>query len=109
MIVIEEFSMLRHPFFELLDEIARRAKGSSLPFGGVRLMLVGDVAQLPPVGDFTVGLGDDGEQDTTRYPSCLRLRNANTASKLKPSSKPHCLSAGTGCNQTRSAISSVLL
>ncbi|DBA97447.1 TPA: DNA helicase [Trebouxia sp. C0004] len=40
-----------------------QSKGSSLPFGGVRLMLVGDVAELPPVGDFTVELGDDGEQE----------------------------------------------
>ena len=66
MIVIEEFSMLSASFFELLEEVARRAKGSSLPFGGVRLMLVGDVAQLPPVGDYTMELGDDGEEELHR-------------------------------------------
>ena len=65
-IVIEEFSMLSASFFELLEEVARRTKGSSLPFGGVRLMLVGDVAQLPPVGDFTMELGDDGQQEVHR-------------------------------------------
>ncbi|KAL0042392.1 hypothetical protein WJX77_011014 [Trebouxia sp. C0004] len=66
MIVIEDFSMLSASFFELLEEVACRTKGSSLPFGGVRLMLVGDVAQLLPVGDFTVELGDDGEQEVHR-------------------------------------------
>lgn len=58
--------MLSASFLKLLDEVARRAKGSSMPFGGVRLMLVGDVAQLPPVGDFTVELGDDGEVEVHR-------------------------------------------
>ncbi|DBA73814.1 TPA: hypothetical protein ACH3X2_009602 [Trebouxia sp. C0005] len=64
-ILIEEFSMLSAAFFELLEEVARRAK-STLPFGSVRIMLVGDVAQLPPVGDFTVELSDNGEEELHR-------------------------------------------
>ena len=45
-----------------------------MPFGGVRLMLVGDVAQLPPVGDFTVELSDAGEEEGTGGHLDLRLR-----------------------------------
>lgn len=51
-IVIEEFSMLSADFVDLLDEIARSMKNLNVPFGGVMVMLVGDLAQLAPLGDF---------------------------------------------------------
>lgn len=51
-IVIEEFSMLSADFVDLLDEVARSMKKVNAPFGGVMVILVGDLAQLAPVGDF---------------------------------------------------------
>ncbi len=51
-IVIEEFTMLSADFVDLLDEVARSMKKVNAPFGGVMVMLVGDLAQLAPVGDF---------------------------------------------------------
>ena len=51
-IVIEEFSMLSADFVDLLDEVARSMKNVNAPFGGVMVMLVGDLAQLAPVGNF---------------------------------------------------------
>ena len=47
--MVEEFSMLSARLYELLEEVARLAKGSTAVFGGVRLIFVGDVAQLSPV------------------------------------------------------------
>ena len=49
--MIEEFSMLGARFFETLDAIAKIMKHTEAAFGGVRLIHVGDVAQLPPVED----------------------------------------------------------
>ena len=68
MVVIEEFSMLSASFLEMLDKVARMMKGSSVPFGGIRIMLVGDVAQLPPVGEFSCELDDAGVQHVRRQP-----------------------------------------
>jgi ATP-dependent DNA helicase PIF1 len=48
-LVIDEVSMLDKDLFELLDEVARKVRGSSKPFGGLQLLLVGDFMQLPPV------------------------------------------------------------
>jgi hypothetical protein len=48
-LVIDEVSMIDGQLFDLLDTIARRVRGSSKPFGGLQLVLVGDFFQLPPV------------------------------------------------------------
>lgn len=50
-LVIDEVSMLGTRFFKLLNRVAQFARRSSLPFGGVQLVLSGDFLQLPPVGD----------------------------------------------------------
>ena len=50
-ITIEEFSMLSAAFLDLLDAVARRLKWCNKPFGRVRIILVGDLAQLAPVPD----------------------------------------------------------
>ena len=61
-VVIDEVSMLSGRFMKLFDEVARRMKGSNSPFGGIRVIAVGDFGQLPPVPDTDkspedVGLG----------------------------------------------------
>lgn len=48
-LIIDEVSMLSKEIFELLDGIARRARDSDLPFGGIHVIVVGDFMQLPPV------------------------------------------------------------
>ena len=45
-ILVEEFSMLSARFLELLADVARIAKGSNATFGGMRIILEGDVDQL---------------------------------------------------------------
>ena len=48
-LVIDEISMLDGVFFDALEEVARRVRGSTRPFGGLQLVLCGDFFQLPPV------------------------------------------------------------
>jgi len=48
-IIIDEVSMVRPDQIDLLDEILRASRGSNIPFGGVQLILIGDLFQLPPV------------------------------------------------------------
>jgi ATP-dependent DNA helicase PIF1 len=54
-LIIDEISMLGRELFELVDGIARRAKGNDLPFGGIQVIVVGDFLQLPPVQNHVQG------------------------------------------------------
>lgn len=48
-IIIDEISMIPAAALEVAEEISRIARDSSLPWGGMRVIVVGDFAQLPPV------------------------------------------------------------
>jgi ATP-dependent DNA helicase PIF1 len=48
-ILIDEVSMIGAPEFMTAEKIARRARANSAPWGGLRIITVGDFAQLPPV------------------------------------------------------------
>lgn len=49
LIVIDEISMVRPDTLDGIDSILRRMRGSDSPFGGVQLLLIGDLRQLAPV------------------------------------------------------------
>jgi len=49
LVIIDEVSMLRADILDGIDLTLRKARDASQPFGGVRLLLVGDFYQLPPV------------------------------------------------------------
>jgi len=49
LMIIDEISMVRKDVFEYMDKIMRKYKDSDKPFGGVKLILFGDLYQLPPV------------------------------------------------------------
>ena len=49
LIIIDEVSMLRADILDGIDIIMRKAQDSGEPFGGCKLLLVGDFFQLPPV------------------------------------------------------------
>lgn len=49
-LIIDEISMLPDFYLDLVDEVCRVFKQSSLPFGGLQVVLCGDFFQLPPVG-----------------------------------------------------------
>ncbi|KXS15708.1 hypothetical protein M427DRAFT_320796 [Gonapodya prolifera JEL478] len=44
-------SMVDAELFDKLEEVARKVRKSSLPFGGIQLVMTGDFFQLPPVPD----------------------------------------------------------
>lgn len=49
-IVIDEISMVRSDLFDCIDQFMRlNGKKKRLPFGGVQMILIGDIYQLPPV------------------------------------------------------------
>lgn len=48
-VVIDEISMLSGETLATAEEIARQARGNQQPWGNLRVIAVGDFAQLPPV------------------------------------------------------------
>lgn len=50
-LVIDEISMVRADMMAAIDHSLRLHRDSAEPFGGVRMIVVGDLAQLPPVVD----------------------------------------------------------
>lgn len=48
-LVIDEVSMVRADLLDAVDNVLRKFRNRKLPFGGVQLLLVGDLQQLPPV------------------------------------------------------------
>ena len=49
MIIIDEVSMVRADVMDHISEKIRLIRDSKEPFGGVQLLLIGDLYQLPPV------------------------------------------------------------
>lgn len=49
LLVIDEISMVRSDVLDGIDEVLRRYRDRSRPFGGVQLLMIGDLHQLPPV------------------------------------------------------------
>lgn len=48
-LIIDEVSMLAGPVLRVAEVIARRVRENDKPWGGIRIVAVGDFAQLPPV------------------------------------------------------------
>ncbi len=49
LLIIDEISMVRADLLDAIDMTLRRYRRSSKPFGGVQLLMIGDVHQLAPV------------------------------------------------------------
>src|ERR1700748_1548597 len=49
LLIIDEVSMVRPDTLDQIDLILRTIKGSAHPFGGVQLLLIGDLSQLSPI------------------------------------------------------------
>jgi ATP-dependent DNA helicase PIF1 len=47
--IVDEVSMLSGPTLRAAEVICRRVRDSELPWGGLRVIAVGDFAQLPPI------------------------------------------------------------
>jgi len=49
LLVIDEVSMVRCDLMDVIDAILRSVRKNNAPFGGVQVLLIGDLYQLPPV------------------------------------------------------------
>ena len=49
LLVIDEVSMLRADLLDAMNEMLQFVRRSNLPFGGVQILFIGDLWQLPPV------------------------------------------------------------
>jgi hypothetical protein len=49
LLVIDEISMVRADLLDGIDDVLRRHKDRNKPFGGVQLLMIGDLQQLAPV------------------------------------------------------------
>jgi len=47
--VIDEISMVRADMVDFLDRVLKAMRHSNRPFGGIQVIMVGDVFQLPPI------------------------------------------------------------
>lgn len=64
-LVVDEISMVRVDLFDCMDHFLRAARGKPRePFGGVQLVMIGDLYQLPPVVK-----REEEELFATAYPS----------------------------------------
>ena len=49
LLIIDEISMVRADVLDAIDTVLRRVRRSQKPFGGLQLLMIGDVHQLAPV------------------------------------------------------------
>ncbi len=49
LLVIDEISMVRADLLDAIDEVLRRYRDRDCPFGGLQLLMIGDLQQLAPV------------------------------------------------------------
>lgn len=49
LLVIDEISMVRADLLDAVDQALQRIRNQRQPFGGVQLLMIGDLHQLPPV------------------------------------------------------------
>ena len=52
-VIIDEISMISGPTLKAAEVISREVRGGLAPWGGLRIIAVGDFAQLPPVNPHT--------------------------------------------------------
>lgn len=49
LLIIDEVSMVRSDILDSVDEVLRRVRDPRRPFGGLQLLMIGDLYQIPPV------------------------------------------------------------
>lgn len=49
LLIIDEISMVRADLIDAIDDVLRRYKNRNKPFGGIQLLMIGDLYQLSPV------------------------------------------------------------
>ena len=76
-IIIDEVSMLRPDILDAINYTLQLTRGNDKPFGGIQIILVGDLFQLPPVIT-----SDDTEVMEKLYPDGQFFFNSNIINSL---------------------------
>jgi ATP-dependent DNA helicase PIF1 len=74
-LIIDEISMLSPRYFDMLNRIFCELRSSTVPFGGVQMVLSGDFYQLAPV-DNNLFVNPVMSSDSIMPSELLRLKNA---------------------------------
>ena len=78
LLVIDEVSMLRADLLDAMDFVMRRVRRREQPFGGVQVLFIGDLLQLPPV------VKPEEWQVLQNYYKGIFFFHANVIQKLVP-------------------------
>jgi hypothetical protein len=49
LLIVDEISMVRADLIDFIDRSLKNARGFNMPFGGVQVLMIGDLYQLPPI------------------------------------------------------------
>ena len=49
LLIIDEISMVRADILDAIDDVLKRYRRNDKPFGGVQVLMIGDIQQLPPI------------------------------------------------------------
>lgn len=77
LLVIDEISMVRADLLDAVDAVMRRYRDRSKPFGGVQLLMIGDLCQLAPVVKDDEWAMLEHYYDTPYFFSSTALRSTN--------------------------------
>jgi nucleoside-triphosphatase THEP1 len=78
LLIIDEVSMLRADLLDAMDTVLRSVRRKAQPFGGVQVLFIGDLLQLPPVVK-------DGEWETLKkYYNSIFFFDARVLQHEKP-------------------------
>lgn len=84
LLVIDEISMVRADVLDAVDAVLRRFRQSGVPFGGLQLLMIGDLHQLPPVVRPEEWYQMQGHYTTPYFFGSIALRQATpTVIQLK--------------------------
>jgi len=82
-LIIDEISLLDGKLFIYLDMIGKNIRNNNKPFGGIRLLIVGDFYQLPPVnGMFCFDTINNIWEDTFDHIILLKTSYRSSDNKL---------------------------
>lgn len=77
MIIIDEISMVRADLLDHISDELQRIRKTHLPFGGVQMVMIGDLQQLPPVANGTEGDILNRHYESLYFFGCKALQNSD--------------------------------
>lgn len=77
MIIIDEISMVRADLLDHINDELQRIRKNNQPFGGVQMVMIGDLQQLPPVANGMEGDILNRHYESLYFFGCKALQNSD--------------------------------